>query len=59
MKEVNVKDYKISNNDVALLLCNARSIRNTWPVFKAAALTHNPSALAITETWLSTDICDK
>ena len=55
---MNVKDNKISNNDVVLLLSNARSIRNTWPVFKAAALIHNPGVLAITETWLSTDICD-
>ena len=42
-----------------LLLCNARSIRNAWPEFKAAAAAYNPSIIAITETWLSTDISMK
>ena len=53
-KEVNAKLYK-SNNEV-LLFCNARSIRNTWPVFKAAASVYKPSTLAVVETWLSDDI---
>lgn len=48
-------------NDVAviseiLLLCNIRSVRNTWPVFKQEVSHYNPSIIAITETWLSSDI---
>ena len=40
-----------------LVLCNARSIRNTWPLFKATVSSvYVPSILAITETWLSDDI---
>ena len=39
-----------------LLFCNAQSIRNTWPVFKATASVYKPSILAVVETWLSDDI---
>ena len=41
-----------------LLLCNARSVRKKWSNFKLEADLFRPNILAITETWLSDDVCN-